>query len=79
VDSLNKSEENVSGSGFVVEQDVRNGYNVKLAMDIMRCHFSAFNQDTTNNSTSSGLTDWILLALSPMGKFIKIHCDFVLK
>lgn len=79
MDSLNKSEGNVSGSGFVVEQDVRNGYDIKLAMDIMRCHFSAFNQDTTNNNTSNGLTDWILLALSPMGKFNESHSGFVLK
>ncbi|KAI8645978.1 WD40-repeat-containing domain protein [Parasitella parasitica] len=49
-----------------VEQIVKNKHNVKLAMDIMRCHFTTFDQDATNNEASSWLTDWIMLALSPM-------------
>ncbi|CEP17806.1 hypothetical protein [Parasitella parasitica] len=52
--------------GYEVEQDVKNKRDVKLAMDITRCQFTLFDLDTTNSQTSSGLIDWIILALSPM-------------
>ncbi|KAK4517382.1 uncharacterized protein ATC70_000717 [Mucor velutinosus] len=63
VGALDRDEQNiVQPWSAEVEQNVKNKFDIKLAMDIMRCHFTVFDQDTTNN----GLADWVILALSPM-------------
>ncbi|KAF1807462.1 WD40-repeat-containing domain protein [Mucor lusitanicus] len=62
VDALDQEEHSLTDSWSMEEQNVKNKFDVKLAMNIMRCHFTAFDQDTTNN----GLADWVILALSPM-------------
>ncbi|KAG1108197.1 hypothetical protein G6F42_016077 [Rhizopus arrhizus] len=62
VDALHHSEKDTIEPWPVEGQDARNKFDVKLAMDIMRCHFAVFDQDATNN----GVADWIILALSPM-------------
>jgi hypothetical protein len=43
--------------------------DIKLAMDIMQCQYSMFTPDQFDISANSCISDWIVLALSPMGKF----------
>ncbi|KAL7321195.1 hypothetical protein PS15m_000991 [Mucor circinelloides] len=62
VDALHHSEKDTVEPWSAEGQDARNKFDVKLAMDIMRCHFAVFDQDATNN----GVADWVILALSPM-------------
>lgn len=67
MDALDQDEQHsTEPSSAVMEQKTRDKFDVKLAMDMMRCRFTAFEQDTTNN----GLADWVILALSPMGKHV---------
>ena len=76
MDALHHSEKDTVEPWSVEGQDARNKFDVKLAMDIMRCHFAVFDQDATNN----GVADWIILALSPMGKHNCCHvgpCTYI--
>lgn len=43
--------------------------DLKLAMDIMQCQYSMFNEGQFDLNTNSCMSEWIVLALSPMGKF----------
>ncbi|GAN02571.1 conserved hypothetical protein [Mucor ambiguus] len=63
VEALDQNDQSLAESWSAeIESSVTNKSDVKLAMDIMRCHFTAFDRDTINN----GLADWVILALSPM-------------
>lgn len=74
MDALNQDEQSLTEpQSAEAEHNAKSKFDVKLAMDMMRCHFTAFEQDTTNN----GLVDWVILALSPMGKHImSLHTKY---
>ncbi|KAI8378119.1 hypothetical protein EDC96DRAFT_215674 [Choanephora cucurbitarum] len=55
-----------SEASYSVHNNVKNDYDVSLAMDIMQAQFKLFEKDTFDANTNSCLTDWIVLAMSPM-------------
>lgn len=57
-----------SESSYSAHNDVRNNLDIKLAMDIMQCQYKMFSKDHFDANTNSAMSDWIILALSPMGK-----------
>jgi hypothetical protein len=54
---------------YSAQNNVKNDLDIKLAMDIMRCQYSVFSEDQFDKNVNSCMSDWIALALSPMGKF----------
>lgn len=57
-----------SDSSFIIQDNVRNDLDVKLALDIMQCQYKMFSKDQFDSNANSYMSDWITLALSPMGK-----------
>ena len=55
---------------YSAQNDVRKNVDMKLAMDIMQAQYSSFNQERFDENVNSCMSDWIVLALSPMGKII---------
>ncbi|KAI9339130.1 quinon protein alcohol dehydrogenase-like superfamily [Pilaira anomala] len=55
-----------SDSSFIIQDNVRNGLDVKLALDIMQCQYKMFSKDQFDSNINSCMSDWITLALSPM-------------
>jgi hypothetical protein len=53
---------------FPVQNNVKYSVDVKLALDIMQAQFSMFQGNSIDSSTNACIMDWIILALSPMGK-----------
>ncbi|KAI7904079.1 WD40-repeat-containing domain protein [Cokeromyces recurvatus] len=51
---------------YSIENNVSQGFDIKLAMNLMRCEYETMDNTKANQNTSSVLTDWIILALSPM-------------
>ncbi|KAI8088174.1 quinon protein alcohol dehydrogenase-like superfamily [Thamnidium elegans] len=55
-----------SESSYKVQNNIRNDLDVKLALDIMQCQYKMFSKDQFDGNTNSCMSDWIMLALSPM-------------
>ncbi|KAI8070529.1 quinon protein alcohol dehydrogenase-like superfamily [Gilbertella persicaria] len=51
---------------YGVHNNVKYDFDIKLAMDIMQCQFSMFESHQLDQNANSCLTDWIVLAMSPM-------------
>lgn len=57
---------------------------MKLAIDVMQSQYSLFNEKQLDSSANSCVSDWILLALSPMGMYLNtlilcaIHLYFLI-
>ncbi|KAI7892935.1 WD40-repeat-containing domain protein [Mucor mucedo] len=56
----------IEESSYSAHNDVRNNLDIKLAMDIMQCQYKMFSKDHFDANTNSAMSDWIILALSPM-------------
>lgn len=46
-------------------------------MDITQCQYSMFSKDQFDKNVNSCMSDWITLALSPMGKIFACLESFV--
>lgn len=58
---------------YIAQNDVRNDLDVKLAMNIMQCQYKMFSKEHFDVNVNSAMSDWIILALSPMGKYLFIY------
>lgn len=56
-----------SEPSYAAQNNVKNDLDIKLAMDIMQCQYKMFSKDQFDCNMNSCLSDWIILALSPMG------------
>ncbi|KAI9483207.1 MAG: quinon protein alcohol dehydrogenase-like superfamily [Benjaminiella poitrasii] len=67
VDALNTEKAKLlTESTCDVKNDISQGFDTKLAMDLMRCEYSMMDKTKVHQNSTSVLTDWIILALSPM-------------
>ncbi|KAI8387435.1 quinon protein alcohol dehydrogenase-like superfamily [Blakeslea trispora] len=67
VAELNKKQAVASpGTLYNVCNNAKSNYDISLAMDIMQAQFSLFEKDAFDSNSNSCLTDWIVLAMSPM-------------
>lgn len=68
-----KEVSSLSESSYKVQNNIRNDLDVKLALDIMQCQYKMFSKDQFDSNTNSCMSDWIMLALSPMGKVLVLY------
>lgn len=68
VTAIDKQQQPASGGVlFSIKNDMVHNLDTKLALDIMHSQFKMLEDNSIDDTTNICLSDWILLAFSPMG------------